>query len=576
MNTRILITIIFLISAPFIAAADQHRVFLETPVRDNASPESFATIPDGWVQGEPADRDQEIVLTIALQGENDEELKNLVDEISDPFSPTYGDYLSVDQLIRLTSAPETTIAAVSEWLSEFVSTSERNQRINLVDTGDVFHVKLPVHAVEKMLQTQYFVYQHKDTGMQVVRGSNTYSVPVEVAKHIKFVGGVHRFPRHPRPQEEIAELTDSTVQTTPQVIWERYNVSYTPQDLQPGYSQCVVSFLGQFINATDLTVFQKTFDLDQTPVKEMVGPNDASKPGVEASLDIDYLTGVARFTDTWIWSTPGTNAYNQEPFLVWLSAVFGRSDAPTVFSISYQDLEDTLSVEYMLHVNQEFIKASAIGKSLFTGSGDWGTQCTSDGKRFRADFPSSSPYIISAGATQFLQNHVGDEGAVTFSSGGFSNVFPQPAWQHDVVSTFLSRTEAPTSYFNSTGRGFPDISTLGVNFQVIVDGKQINVGGTSAATPTFAGIISAINSMRIKNNLPPVGHVGPLVYAAAAKYPNAFYDVTNGSNPYKQCPGFKAIQGWDAITGLGTPNFEVLREAMMSAESFPGLKHHMN
>lgn len=54
----------------------------------------------------------------------------------------------------------------------------------------------------------------------------------------------------------------------------------------------MVSFLGQYYSPADLLLFQKSYNTPAIPIATTLGPNDASKPGVEASLDVQYLTGV--------------------------------------------------------------------------------------------------------------------------------------------------------------------------------------------------------------------------------------------------------------------------------------------
>ena len=80
----------------------------------------------------------------------------------------------------------------------------------------------------------------------------------------------------------------------------------------------------------------------------------------------------------------------------------------------------------------EFAKLGLMGATVVTGSGDWGVGCSGSG-RFRPDFPSSSPYIVSTGATTLAgDGSAADaEVGVTFSSGGFSDHFPMPAMQRD-------------------------------------------------------------------------------------------------------------------------------------------------
>ena len=151
------------------------------------------------------------------------------------------------------------------------------------------------------------------------------------------------------------------------------------------------------------------------------------------------------------------------------------------------------------------------------------------------------------------------------SSGGFSNRWDRPSYQKTAVNDYLSgSTKLPDKkHFNSTGRGFPDISAQAVNFVVVQFGIPLpGVSGTSCASPTAAGIFGLLNDQRAQANKPPLGFLNPFIY----QNEKAFNDVTSGKN--NGCgfstPGFPAEVGWDAATGLGTPNFKKLFEAVKS------------
>ena len=88
----------------------------------------------------------------------------------------------------------------------------------------------------------------------------------------------------------------------------------------------------------------------------------------------------------------------------------------------------------------------------------------------------------------------------------------------------------------------------------------MSIGGTSASAPTFAGIVSLLNSARLSKGLRPLGFLNPLVYAIEALDPGAFNDITTGNNPGCGTPGFNATRGWDPVTGVGTPNFGKLKD----------------
>lgn len=224
----------------------------------------------------------------------------------------------------------------------------------------------------------------------------------------------------------------------------------------------------------------------------------------------------------------------------------------------------------MDRLNTEFAALAMRGTTLVTGSGDWGTGCDkADHTSYRADFPSSSPYVVSTGATTFAEGSaavMGKEVGVGFSSGGFSNHFPMPAFQRKGANEFLAGCPVPRSNFNASGRGFPDVSAVGVAFQIVINRQVNSVGGTSAASPTFGAILSLINSERLSRGKKTIGWANPLLHAAAEASTTSYHDVTKGNNAYDQCAGFNATVGWDPMTGWGTPNFPELAKQLANAK----------
>merc|ERR1712151_1201805 len=155
----------------------------------------------------------------------------------------------------------------------------------------------------------------------------------------------------------------------------------------------------------------------------------------------------------------------------------------------------------------------------------------------------------------------GSESAIGLSSGGFSNYWATPDWQKDAVSAYLKQPGVPSSSergYNVSGRGFPDIAAQATNFCVTPFG--FGVAGTSCASPTAAGIIGLLNDLRLQNGKSTLGFLNPFLYQNA----DSFFDVTTGSS--SGCllsKGWPATKGWDAVTGLGTPNYERLAKVVM-------------
>ena len=149
-----------------------------------------------------------------------------------------------------------------------------------------------------------------------------------------------------------------------------------------------------------------------------------------------------------------------------------------------------------------------------------------------------------------------------YSGGGFSSVFPRPAWQEKAVKKYLSKY-APKygeSVFNSSGRAYPDVAALGLNLATVYQNKTRGVGGTSASAPIFASIINLLNEERLAKGKGPIGFLNPTIY----KHPEMFNDITIGGNPGCNTQGFPASPEWDPVTGYGTPKYEKMREVFMA------------
>ena len=150
--------------------------------------------------------------------------------------------------------------------------------------------------------------------------------------------------------------------------------------------------------------------------------------------------------------------------------------------------------------------------------------------------------MTSVGATQ----NINPERAASFSSGGFSNFFPIPSYQASAVAAFKQRLgNTNAGKFNTTGRGYPDISAAGVNYQVNIGGKIASVSGTSASTPLVASMVALINDRLVAAGKPTLGFLNPFLYSTGV---SAFTDITSGSNPGCGTNGFPAVKGWDPVS----------------------------
>ncbi|EDO41785.1 predicted protein [Nematostella vectensis] len=537
--------------------------------------ESWKT--QGWVLDGRVPSQATLKLTFALKQRNLAALEKLFWQVSDPDSRFYGRHWSLEQLSNLISPSKKTESVIKKWLRASGIVFER---CTSVITRDFLTCEMPRETAENLLPGATFHYfRHSKLSKPVIRSTHHYSVPFKVAQHLDFVGGVLRFPavnwapakakREDFGSNDVKDvlLGDDIgihIGVYPSVLRDRYNVSDTVGS-HPNNSQCIAQFLEQFYSPTDLKEFFLLFGGSFThldKVAKVIGP-DSGRPGVEASLDTQYIMSLGANITTWFWSTGGRHE-KQEPFLEWLVAISNNSQVPWVHSVSYGDNEDSLSADYMRRISTEFQKAGVRGLTLLFASGDDGANCIAN-KKFRPSFPASSPYVTTVGGTAFNNPFtISGEYGYEISGGGFSDVFSQPAYQSAVVEHYLKTgpNMPADSFFNKSGRAYPDVAALCNHFWVVNNKIPVpGILGTSASTPTVAGIVSLLNDVRFHNNKPSMGFLNPFIY----KNPSVFYDVTTGHN--EGCDpgdrGFTASTGWDPVTGFGSPNYPALAKAIL-------------
>ncbi|KAM3423052.1 hypothetical protein BST61_g520 [Cercospora zeina] len=235
--------------------------------------------------------------------------------------------------------------------------------------------------------------------------------------------------------------------------------------------------------------------------------------------------------------------------------------APQVISTSYGDEEMTVSKSYAERVCSGLAQLSARGVTLIFSSGDDGVGkdnlCIANdgsGDKFVAVFPGSCPWVTTVGATTGF----GPETAATgFSSGGgFSYYFDAPYYQKEVTQAYIESLDGMyRGGFNEKGRGYPDVSAHGQHDAMVYNGQIGTVGGTSCSAPTFAGIVALVNDGLLAAGKSVLGFMNPWLYSVGYQGLN---DIVNGSSSGCSTKGFPAKQGWDAVTGFGTPRFREL------------------
>jgi kumamolisin len=274
---------------------------------------------------------------------------------------------------------------------------------------------------------------------------------------------------------------------------------------------------------------------------------DPSGADGEVLLDIEVAGAVAPGARQVVYFAPNTD----QGFADAVLAAIHATPTPAVVSISWGQSEDAWTAQARNALDQAIADAAALGVTVCAAAGDSGSSDAGSGATVHADFPASSPHALGCGGTALH----GDPATGTVTSetvwndpgggatgGGVSDVFPVPSWQ--------SSAGVPPRAGGGTGRGVPDVAgdaDPATGYQVLVDGQQTVVGGTSAVAPLWAGLISRLAQATGK----PFGLLQPRLYAGvtAGTAAPGFRDITSGSNG-----AYSAGPGWDACTGLGVPD----------------------
>jgi len=557
------------------------------------------TAPHGWQLGGAAPRDAKVGFMVALKQRNLEALEALFWAVSTPGSTQYQNYQTTEQILDLVAPEHKHHDAVVHWLRSA-------GHVDIRSTRDSLEVVTSVAVAEKLFATQFRVFR-KSQAKPLVRAFGAMSLPRAVAQYIDFVEGISSFPvPHLTAKISATKLGGGdTPAIVPQTLAKIYQIPAQTNNAHTETSVGVIEFQGQSYSPQDSVNFANDVAIAVTPVTtaHTIGPNDPTNPQIEAALDIEMVATVNPSATAWFWLEDGQGWLYQ-----YVNHYFNTANVPQVVSISYgwseadqcdidSDECQALGVDshgYVTRVNAEFQKIALQGRTIFVSSGDSGANGRTDPDctlpYLKPDYPGASPYITSVGATQ-LNNPVaslpnpppvcvgqgyacasgGTEVAVSFdvanfaSGGGFSNVAPTPDYQKTAVAAYLKSGVAlpPAGYFNTTGRGYPDVAALG-NAILIDQGGVQPVGGTSASSPEWAAVASILNQYAIKKTGKPLGFLNPFLYQAAAACPQCFHDITVGDNICTEdgcspgCQGFKCTKGWDPVTGVGSPNVQNL------------------
>ena len=348
------------------------------------------------------------------------------------------------------------------------------------------------------------------------------------------------------------------------------------------------------------------------------GLEDKAAWALEVSLDVEWAHATAPMANILLVTTPTAETLGVQGFPQMMAAedYVVQHRLADVISQSFGSGEGAFgSSQSLLNLRYAFVDAQANHVSVFASSGDGGTTNTMKQpvKNPRlipypsVIWPASDPLVTAVGGTYLCTDPTTGLGVDTTdpptrcrpglnpglqretgwvdAGGGYSTIFSRPSYQNTLPpgSTYVgSSVGAPGP--NANMRGVPDIAYQAsattaplVYITLPPDGQSglicgsaacstgwYAVGGTSASSPQWAGLAAIADQMAGRD----LGNINPALYQIAnnpSQYAADFFDVTANCNQTTSIPGYCASQGWDAVTGLGTPDAAKLIPDLIAA-----------
>lgn len=348
---------------------------------------------------------------------------------------------------------------------------------------------------------------------------------------------------------------------TPTDLLAYYNIKALRDTGLDGTGQTILfPEIDDLPNLSDLNKFASEFGLPPfdplLTIKRNASWGTPDKPQGETALDLEIAHAVAPNAKLVVYMSASDFGHGDRAFdqLVTdhLGSIISESlgscetDTPNGARNNYAGIQD---------------RATAQGMSHFVASGDSGAFTCGEDQPPAPSFPSTLPTVTAVGGTSVFESQQGvyfkewawgspiDQSG---GGGGASSFYPVPSYQ---------RNES-----QAAGHGFrqvPDISAdadPSTGFHVVFDGQDAQVGGTSAATPLWAGTAALINQDLKKKGMREIGFANAAIYwmgeNSSKLNPKPFHDVTSGNNL-----GYDAVTGWDFATGWGSMDAAALDAA---------------
>jgi len=530
-----------------------------------AAVESFHMKPVGRL---PAQERLSLVIGLPLRGR--EEFSNLLQQIYDPSSPQYHQYLTPQQIARRFGPAEQDYQAV-------VAFAQTNglQVAGIYADRTLLRLEGTVADVEKALHVTLQVYPHPTE-------ARTFYAPdlepsLDLAVPILHISGLSDYVL-PRPSGHVGTSPKPEAGAMPgsgsgpggAYLGNDYRAAYVPGTSLNGAGQVVGLLELDGYYANDILTYETNANLPNVTLTNVlidgfsgIPDSDANWVG-EVSLDIEMVIAMAPgISKVLVYESPNC-CYYWVDILKQMQEDNIAKQLSSSWLFDYDDPNaDTIYQEFAMQ-GQSFFQCSGDYLAFYNGVSQW----------------TDDPNVTLVGGTTLSTTGPGgswvsettwNNGDGTIGSGGgvsasYMGNFTIPSWQQGINMT--------TNHGSTLKRNVPDVSLVAYDAWVVWNnGSKGWWWGTSIAAPLWAAFTALVNQQGANYGKPMVGFLNPALYAIGAGplYASCFHDTTTGNNTNNHSSGlYYAVAGYDLCTGWGTPNGTSLINALAPMNP-PGL-----
>jgi kumamolisin len=518
------------------------------------------------------DGTRSLTLSIALTLRNAAQLNALIAAQNDPHATLYHQFLTPTQFKQQFDPTQATVDTLSTYLrgQGLTVTLISSNNILIDATGSVAAVKnaFDIHMGDFVVD-----------GRTVYAPTTEPSLPAALGGMITSIGGLNNVGVYqPLGGSRVAGVTSHATGPgggfTPSELRTAYDINALISSAD-GAGHAIAIFELDGYNASDVNYYLGYYSLGAAKYSDVLvdgATNTAGSGAIEVELDMEIASAIAPGATQTIYigpnSTQGVNdTYNR----------IVTDDVATVTSTSWGLCEASSAPSELAALNNIFSQGAAQGQAVFSAAGDSGAYDCND-TTLAVDSPSGDPNVVGVGGTHLSVGSGGAYGSESVWSspngtssstkgagggGGISSYFAKPGYQSGL---------GVTNAYSNGNRQVPDVAAdadpaSGYSVYCTVSAAGCNssgwitVGGTSAATPLWAGVAADTNQYLAAKGKPTLGNASAMLYSLfnTAQPFSAYHDVTTGDNLY-----YPATSGYDQASGIGTPGvWNLARDAAL-------------